>query len=73
MDLEEKLFKTRIGDEVKLNANPFPWARDDFAYLGVIRMSGGHVIGWAWHKDGRSIDALDRGFDLIDFGASDGS
>ncbi len=64
---EDRIYRTRVaGHAVRLNG-PYPWARTDFAWLGTIDFGGGHVIGWAWHLDGRSIDRDDGGFDLVDF------
>lgn len=63
-----KEYRTRGGGRVaRLNGSPFPWDRTEFAWLGTITFDEGHVIGWAWHLDGRSIDRDDDGFDLIDF------
>lgn len=50
----------------------FKWQRNDFAFLGHIEMQcrdakPPRLVPWAWHEDGRSIDIIDRAFDLIDF------
>jgi hypothetical protein len=61
-------YKTAVGLTAKLNPSS-NWKRTDFSYLGTIILWDDSAIGWAWHADGRSIDTLDRGFDLIDFSA----
>lgn len=59
-------YQTKVGGyPVRLTAVG-PWKRTDFAWLGTIDLGDGHIIGWAWHEDGRSIDRGDRGFDLVE-------
>lgn len=58
-------YQTRVGGHPVSLTAVGPWQRTDFAWLGTIDLGEGHVFGWAWHLDGRSIDRADTGFDLV--------
>jgi hypothetical protein len=64
---EGRRYRTRVGGyRVRLNSG-YPLGCAGFAWLGTIDLGDGHLIGWAWHWDGRSVDPIDGGFDLVDF------
>ena len=51
------------GYTANVNSSGLCWECLGGAHLGTITLSDGHVIGWAWRADGRSIDPHDRAFE----------